>query len=70
MLTGYGYFAPMKLPEEIREFFRRKGASGGRKRARNLSAEERSEIARKASQARWAKAKPQQTRNSGGEGER
>ena len=51
----------MKLPEDVREFFRRKGASGGRKRAQNLSAEERRESARKAVQARWAKAKCKKT---------
>lgn len=70
MLRGYGYFQPMKLPEDIREFFRRKGASGGRKRARNLSPEKRSEIARKASQTRWATAKTKKTQKSGAEGER
>lgn len=55
----------MKLPEEIREYFRRKGASGGRKRARNLAPEQRSDIARKASQARWAKGKSNKTNSDG-----
>ena len=44
-----------KLPEEALEFFRKKGRIGGRKRAANLSASERSEQARKAVMARWAK---------------
>jgi len=37
------------------EFFRKQGRIGGRKRAANLTAEERSEQARKAVNARWAK---------------
>lgn len=44
-----------KLPEAALEFFRRKGRIGGRNRAANLSSEERSDQARKAVQARWAK---------------
>ena len=44
-----------KLPEAALEFFRKKGRIGGRRRAANLSSEERSEQARKAVQARWAK---------------
>jgi hypothetical protein len=43
------------MPKEALEFFRKKGRIGGRKRAANLSAEERSEQARKAVNARWAK---------------
>jgi len=46
----------VKLPEEIREYFRKQGATGGKTRAANLTAEERSEIARKAVQTRWANA--------------
>jgi hypothetical protein len=46
-----------KLPEEALKFFRKTGRAGGLKRAANMSAEERSEQARKAVQARWAKAK-------------
>jgi hypothetical protein len=45
----------MKLPEDVREFFRRQGSIGGKKRNAQLSPEERSEIGRKAVQARWAK---------------
>ena len=44
-----------KLPKAAIEFFRQKGRIGGRTRARNLSASERSEQARKAVLARWAK---------------
>jgi hypothetical protein len=43
-----------QLPDEALEFFRKQGRIGGRKRAANLTAEERSEQARKAVQARWA----------------
>jgi len=44
-----------KLPEAALEFFRKKGRIGGKKRAANLSPEQRSEQARRAVQARWAK---------------
>ena len=44
-----------KLPEAALEFFRKQGRIGGTRRAANLSPEERSEQARKAVQARWAK---------------
>jgi hypothetical protein len=44
-----------KLPEVALEFFRKQGRIGGTKRAANLSPEQRSEQARKAVQARWAK---------------
>jgi len=47
--------AKEKLPEAALEFFRKKGQIGGRRRAANLSPEQRSEQARKAVQARWAK---------------
>jgi len=46
---------PHELPEAALEFFRKQGRIGGRRRAANLTAEERSEQARKAVQARWAK---------------
>jgi hypothetical protein len=50
-----------KLPPEVLEYFvrmgKKGGASGGRTRAANMTAEERSESARKAVQARWAKTK-------------
>lgn len=44
----------MKLPDEVREFFRRQGRIGGKIRAQNLTPEERSEGARRAVEARWA----------------
>jgi len=44
-----------KLPEAALEFFRKQGRIGGRQRATNLTAEQRSEQARNAVQARWAK---------------
>jgi hypothetical protein len=51
-----------KLPLEVLEFFRRQGAKGGKKggtsRAANMTPEQRSDAARKAVQARWARAKP------------
>jgi hypothetical protein len=42
-----------KLSEEIREYFRKQG----KKRSESLTAEQRRELARKAVQARWAKAR-------------
>jgi hypothetical protein len=44
-----------KLPEAALEFFREQGRIGGTRRAANLTPEQRSEQARKAVQARWAK---------------
>jgi hypothetical protein len=44
-----------KLPEAALEFFRQQGRTGGFKLAETLTLEQRSEIARKAVQARWAK---------------
>jgi hypothetical protein len=50
-----------KLPPSIRDYFVRKGKEGGKlggtARAANMTAEERSESARKAVLARWAKFK-------------
>jgi hypothetical protein len=50
-----------KLPPEVREYFikmgRQGGKIGGAARAEKLTAEQRSESARKAVQARWKKAK-------------
>ena len=65
-IGGMHNLAPqMKFPDEIREFFRRQGSRGGKKRNRNLSMEKRREIARKAAQARWNK-KQKQDRGTGG----
>jgi hypothetical protein len=51
-----------KLPPEIRDYFvrmgRKGGASGGHARAEKMTAEERSESARRAVTARWAREKP------------
>ena len=50
-----------KLPPEVLDYFTRMGkkggALGGQTRAANMSAEQRSESARKAVRARWAKTK-------------
>lgn len=60
-VNGYVYTLPLrmrppsKMPKEALAFFREKGRIGGRTRAANLSASERSEQARKAVQARWAR---------------
>ena len=45
---------PPKLPEDVLEFFRATGAKGGKERARRLSPQQRSDIARKAVKAREA----------------
>lgn len=45
------------VPDQALEAFRQWGRQGGKKRAQKLSVSERQEAARKASQARWAKAK-------------
>jgi hypothetical protein len=47
----------MKLPEDIREYFRKQGKIGAAKRKANLTPERRQEIARLAAETRWAKAK-------------
>ncbi len=44
----------MKMPKNVREFFRRQGRIGAKKRAANLSPERRKEIARRAAEVRWA----------------
>jgi len=44
----------MKLPDDVREFFRKQGSIGGKRKNAKLSAEERSEAARHAAAARWA----------------
>ncbi len=42
-----------KLPEEALAFFRKQGSKGGKKSRKALTAEQRSEQARKAADARW-----------------
>ena len=53
--------AKKKLPPDVRDFFvkmgRKGGKIGGTARAENMTATERSESARRAVQARWAKAR-------------
>jgi hypothetical protein len=53
--------AAKKLPPEVLEFFKKQGAKGGKKggtaRAANMTPEQRSEAARQAVNARWAKEK-------------
>lgn len=46
--------------EQVMDEFRRYGSQGGHERARRLSPEERTRIARKAALARWRKPKPDQ----------
>jgi len=52
---------PKKLTPELRKYFsklgRKGGLKGGHARAANMTEEERSASARKAVQARWARAK-------------
>jgi hypothetical protein len=45
----------VEWPKELREYFARFGKQGGKKRARNMTPEERKESARRAAQARWQK---------------
>jgi hypothetical protein len=54
----------MKLPDDVREFFRRTGRIGAAKRHANLSPERRREIARLASETRWAKVKTSKKRGT------
>jgi hypothetical protein len=54
----------MKLPKAAIEFFQEQGRIGGKKRAANLTAEQRSEHARKAVQARWAIEKTKKSKQS------
>jgi len=47
----------VKMSRAVLETFRALGAQGGEARAKNMTAAERSESARRAVQARWRKAK-------------
>ncbi len=53
-----------KLPPEVREYFSKLGKKGGPKgghaRAAKMTSEQRSESARKAVKARWAKKKAEE----------
>jgi hypothetical protein len=52
-----------KLPDDVIKFFAEQGRVGGKTRSRNLTKKQRSEIARKASQARWNKAAQMRNKN-------
>jgi len=54
----------MKLPHDVKEFFRKQGKIGGKKRHANLSPERRKEIAKLAAEKRWAKAKLSPTKKT------
>ena len=45
----------MNLNDQVRKYFRKEGAKGGKKAAKMFPAEQRRERARKAIAARWAK---------------
>ena len=45
----------MNLNDQVREYFRKEGAKGGKKAAKMFTPEQRRERARKAIAARWAK---------------
>jgi hypothetical protein len=55
----------IQLSEAALEFFRKQGHIGGTRRAANLTAEQRSDQARKAVQARWAKRKATMDKKKG-----
>jgi hypothetical protein len=45
----------VEFPQELREYFAKHGKKGGKKRAANLTAARRKEIAEKAAAKRWGK---------------
>jgi hypothetical protein len=45
-----------KPADEVRKYLASLGRKGGKSRTQQMTAEERKELARKAAQARWAKA--------------
>ena len=47
----------MRLPDEIREQFRRHGRQGGRRRAARMSPDGRRAVARRAAAGRWIRAR-------------
>ena len=53
-----------KLPKAVSAYFsrlgRKGGVAGGKARAAKMTPEERTEVARKAARARWAKARAEQ----------
>jgi len=52
-------------PAELREYFSRMGRKGGKARASRQTPEQRKAQARKAIQARWAKAKEKEKKEKG-----
>ncbi len=54
----------MKLPENIKAYFQRQGRIGAAKRMEVVSPERRSEVARTAAIARWAKRNAQVKRDT------
>ncbi len=58
--------APVKLPENIREYFRQQGKIGAAKRLAMQTPEQRTEIARIAANKRWAKEKKAAKRKANG----
>jgi hypothetical protein len=52
----------MALSKEAREYFAKEGRRGGKAYAKSTSPEERKERAKKAAEARWAKAKKKESR--------
>ena len=68
---GLSIMSNMKMPEDVREFFRKQGKIGAAKRTERLSPERRREIAKDAADARWAKvskkaSSKKQSKRSGG----
>jgi hypothetical protein len=47
----------MKLPDEVRESFRRYGRAGGRRRAERMAPAARRAVARRAAMVRWTRAR-------------
>lgn len=45
----------MEMKQEIRDYFAKFGKEGGKTRAKNMTAQQRADAARKAVEARWAK---------------
>lgn len=50
----------INLPEDVAQYFKQQGKRGGQTRAKNLTKQQRREIAQKAARARWDKKKGKQ----------
>ena len=44
-----------KLPDNVKEFFRKQGSKGGKKAAASMTKKEKTERARAGAKAKWAK---------------